>query len=542
MPDSVIGESTREFDAVVVGAGFGGLYMLHRLRALGLSTRLYEAGDDVGGAWYWNRYPGARCDIEAADYSYSFSPELEQEWEWSETYASQPEMLRYLNHVVDRFDLRRDITFGARVTNADYSETTGRWRIRTDTGQTALCRFFIMATGCLSVPMELEIPGLDSFQGEVYQTAQWPQEGVTFQGKRVGFVGTGSSGVQCIPRIAEQVSSLAVFQRTPVFTMPSPNRPLSAQERSEIKSWYRQRRAQARESWAGVLIGPVTRFAPEFDHEERTRTYWETYRKGLVGGIISSYSDVLTDKAANDTVADFLRDRIRDVVHDPDVAEALCPTSYPVGTKRPCLDFGYHETFNLPHVSLVDLRETPLLAITPRGIRTTDREYELDSIVLATGFDAMTGAVRAVDIRGRGGAALRDKWADGPVNYLGLCVAGFPNLFMISGPGSPSVLVNGVLAGESHADWIAECIAHLEKQGASAIEALPEAETEWWERAGEIAGMTLFPSTDSWYTGANVPGKKRVFMPFAGGFQLYQQMCGEVVADGYRGFTVIPAR
>ncbi|WP_219412371.1 flavin-containing monooxygenase [Pseudonocardia nigra] len=528
----------RSVDAVVVGAGLSGLYQLHRLRGLGLTTRVLEAADGVGGTWYWNRYPGARCDVESMSYSYSFSPELEQEWTWSEKYATQPEILRYVEHVADRFDLRRDITFGTRVTSAVYDERSRRWQVDTDTGESVDTQYLIMATGCLSVSKAPEIPGADRFAGSIHHTGHWPHEGVDFTGLRVGVIGTGSSGIQSIPIIAAQAADLTVFQRTPNFSMPAGNRPLTDAEVAERKADYRAWRAAQRTSHSGIPRPLATRSALEVSDAERTAAYQAGWERGDLVSIIGAYTDTLLDKASNDLAAEFVRGKIRAAVRDPELAETLSPRSFPYGTKRPCLDSGYYETFNEPHVHLVDLHRTPLAEITERGVRTSDREYAFDTIVFATGFDAMTGALTAVDIRGRGGVSLREKWGEGPRTYLGLAVAGFPNLFTITGPSSPSVLSNMIVSIEQHVDWVTDCIAHLREQGLTEVEATVEAEDEWVAHVEEAGNATLYPTADSWYMGANVPGKPRVFLAYVGGVGVYRERCDAVAADGYAGFRL----
>ena len=528
-------------DAVIVGAGFAGMYQLHTLRELGLSTRVIEAGSDVGGTWYWNRSPGARCDVESMSYSYSFSPELEQEWTWEEKYPPQPEILKYAQHVADRFDLRRDITFDTRVSRAVYDEEARRWSVSTDTGETISARFLIMATGCLSRPKAPEIPGAERFEGAIYHTGTWPHEGVDFSGMRVGVIGTGSSGIQSIPVIAEQARELTVFQRTPNYSMPAHNRPLEEEEVAEMKANYREWREKQRMSGFGVPVPLPTQSALEATQEERDATYQRGWDAGSLTELITSFTDTLTDREANETAAEFIRGRIREIVDDPEVAEALSPRSYPVGTKRPCLDTNYYQTFNEAHVELVNLRETPLMEITPKGVRTSDQEREFDAIVFATGFDAMTGALLAVDIRGEGGRSLRDKWAEGPRTYLGLMIAGFPNLFTITGPSSPSVLSNMMVSIEQHVEWITDCIAHMRENDLRTIDPTVEAEDAWVSHVEMVGDATLYPQTDSWYMGANVPGKPRVFMAYIGGVGVYREKCDEVVANGYEGFAFHPS-
>jgi cation diffusion facilitator CzcD-associated flavoprotein CzcO len=529
---------SRKVDAVVVGAGIAGLYQLHKLRELGVSTRVFEAGDGVGGTWYWNRYPGARCDVESLSYSYSFSPELEQEWNWTERYPTQPELLRYVNHVADRFDLRKDITFSTRVVAAVYDDTTQRWRVDTDTGETVDARFLIMATGCLSRSKLPEVPGLERFQGRTFHTGHWPHDGADLTGMRVGIIGTGSSAVQSIPIIAEQAADLTVFQRTPAYSIAALNRPLQQSELDERKAGYRAWREAQRTSGFGVPIELPTRSALEVSEEERSAKYEAGWQKGTLVSILAGYTDTLTDREANETAAEFVRQKIRERVHDPETAETLSPRSYPFGTKRPCLDTGYYETFNKPHVHLVDLRKTPLAELTERGVRTSEQEYEFDAIVFATGFDAMTGALTAIDIRGTGGLALREKWAEGPRSYLGLAVAGFPNLFTITGPSSPSVLSNMIVSIEQHVDWITDCVAFLRERGVAAIEATAEAENAWVAHVEEAGNATLYPTADSWYMGSNVPGKPRIFMAYIGGVGVYRQLCDGVAAKGYEGFVL----
>jgi cyclohexanone monooxygenase len=531
-------DRARHLDVVVVGAGFGGLYALHRLRGLGLSVQVYEAGSGVGGTWFWNRYPGARCDVESLEYSYSFSPELEQEWDWSERYAPQPEILRYINHVADRFDLRRDIQFDTRVTAAAFDETSGRWRVTTDRGDDVSARFCVMATGCLSAVTTPDIKGLSSFRGNWYHTGQWPHEGVDFSGQRVGVVGTGSSGIQSIPVIARRVSHLVVFQRTPNFSLPARNEPLAPDTQAEVKAGYGALRDTARSSFSAIAVSAPTELALDVEPAERRRRYEAAWARGGLMSMTTTFRDLILDKAANDTAAEFIRSKIREIVVDPDVARLLTPTDHPFATKRPCLDTGYFETFNRDNVTLVDLRQTPITEIVPAGIRTTGGVHDLDTIVFATGFDAMTGPLLRVDIRGRGDRPLSDKWSAGPRTYLGIATAGFPNLFILTGPGSPSVLSNMVMAIEQHVDWIADCLKFLGAKGLGTIEATVEAEDAWVDHVNQLASATLFPRANSWYMGANVPGKPRVFLPYVGGFPLYRSTCDDVAADGYRGFRL----
>jgi len=524
-------------DAVIVGAGFAGLYMLHRLRGLGFSARVFEAGAGVGGTWYWNRYPGARCDVESMDYSYSFSPELEQEWEWTERYASQPEILKYANHVADRFDLRRDIQFETRVTSAIFDEAARRWTVRTDRGDEVSSAFCIMATGCLSDLQVPPFPGLESFKGKRYHTGSWPHEGVDFTGRRVGIIGTGSSAIQSIPIIAKHAEHLYVFQRTPNYSVPARNVPMDPEYQRRWKAEYPKHRQAARESRVGFVMERNDVSALSVSAEEREREFEKRWQRGGLG-FAATYLDIQTNQDANDTAAAFFREKIRGIVRDPALAELLTPKTYPLGTKRLCVDTDYYATFNRDNVTLVDVRATPIEEIIPEGLRTQTCYYAFDSLIFATGFDAMTGALARIDIRGRGGASLKEKWTAGPRTYLGLTVAGFPNLFAITGPGSPSVLSNMIVSIEQHADWIADCLTYLREHGQRTIEATVEAEDAWVEHVNQVGHMTLYPKAASWYTGANVPGKPRVFMPYVGGVGLYRQKCDEVAAKGYEGFRL----
>jgi len=534
-------EPSAHVDAVVVGAGFAGLYAHHRLRRLGLSIQGYEGAADVGGTWWWNRYPGARCDVESMDYSYSFSDELEQEWTWSERYATQPEILRYVNHVADRFDLRRDIQFDTRVTAATWDAGAQRWDIVTDRGDRVSARFCIMATGCLSEAKQPEIDGIDSYAGETFHTGRWPHEGVDFSGLRVGVIGTGSSGIQSIPVIAEQAAHVTVFQRTPNFTMPAKNAPLDPEAISARKARAREHRQAMRESRAGVVVPMPEQSALRVDDEAREAQFEKAWASGTLYGMVAAFNDLLVDSDANDTAAEYVRARIREVVDDPEVAERLSPRNHPFGTKRPCLDTDYYATYNRDNVTLVDVRDTPIVAITSTGIRTASDEIAVDAIVFATGFDAMTGPLLRPYITGVDGVTLRDKWVAGPRTYLGIATAGFPNLFTITGPGSPSVLVNMLVAIEQHVDWVGDCIAYLRARHLGSIDATVEAEDAWVDHVNAVANLTLFPTANSWYMGANVPGKPRVFMPYIGGFPRYNETCEAVAADDYRGFTLTPA-
>jgi len=525
------------FDAVVVGAGFAGLYMLHRLRRLGLSARVFDKAAGVGGTWYWNRYPGARCDIESLAYSYSFDPDLEREWNWTERYPAQPEILRYLNHVADRFDLRRDIALSTTVRGATFDEAADRWRVETDPGGEVTARFLILATGCLSDAQIPAIPGLDTFAGDRYHTAHWPHEGVDFTGTRVAVIGTGSSGIQSIPVIAAEAAHTYVLQRTPNFSLPANNAPLDPAVLRATQENYADLRRRIRQSPLYFPVEYDDRSAlavPEEEFRARIEDHWE--RGGL--GIIGNYADQLLSEAAAERVATVVREKIRAKIDDPAIAERLIPTSYPFGAKRLCIDTGYYETFNRPDVTLVDLRETPITAIVPEGIATTGGTIEVEAIVFATGFDAMTGAILRIPIAGRGGLTIQEKWAGGPVTYLGLAVGGFPNLFTITGPGSPSVFSNMVPSIEQHVDWIADCLTYLAEHDLATIEAEESAEKTWTDQVHALGEMTIFPKGNSWYMGRNIEGKPDGLMPFAGGTVLYRQICDGVAAGGYQGFTL----
>jgi cyclohexanone monooxygenase len=524
-------------DAVVVGAGASGLYALFRLRSLGLSVQGIEAADDVGGTWWWNRYPGARCDIESMTYSYSFSHELEQEWSWSERYAAQPEILEYLSHVADRFDLRRHVEFGTRVTSAVFDETESRWNVSTDRGEDLSALYLIMATGCLSVPRMPDIPGVGTFAGEAYHTGLWPHQPVDFTGKRVAVIGTGSSAVQALPIIAETAAEVTIFQRTPAYSVPAWNRPLEPEEVRERKSRYSEYRRIERASGGGNPWFAREVSIWEETPEQRRQELEARYR---VGGFYlhSAYSDFFTDAGANGIAAEFVRDRIRERVHDQEVAELLCPYDYPFATKRMCIDTDYYEAYNRENVRLVDVRDTPIEEICPSGLRVGGETLGFDMLVYATGFDAMTGALNAIDIRGRSGLSLREKWTDGPRSYLGLMVAGFPNLFTVTGPGSPSVLSNMITSIEQHVDLIADCVLHVRDRAAGTIEPTPDAEERWVEHVREVGEATLYPKAKSWYMGANVPGKPRVLLPYVAGVGAYRQECERIVGNGFEGFTL----
>ncbi|MFK7918864.1 MAG: alpha/beta hydrolase fold domain-containing protein [Ilumatobacter sp.] len=527
-------------DVVIVGAGFAGMYELVRMRRAGFSAVVLEAADDVGGTWYWNRYPGARCDILSVDYSYSWDPELQREWQWSERYAAQPEILRYAQFVADKHELRSDIRFNTRVSSAVWNDDTRRWTIHTDHGDDVTAAHYVMATGCLSVPKVPDIDGVDRFAGDVYFTSTWPHDGVDFTGKRVAVIGTGSSAVQSIPLIAAEASELTVFQRTPNFSIPARNGPISDERLAPFLDDPVGYREQARHSGAGVPREIPVEGALMVSAEERLARYEAMWEASELLGVTSTFADTLTSIESNETLREFIHDKIRNTVHDSATAELLCPTNHYVGTKRACLDSNYYETYNLDHVRLVDLQATPISTITESGLDTGGdggASFEFDAIVFATGFDAMTGAIVGVDITGRNGVTLRDKWADGPVTYLGLMAAGFPNLYMITGPGSPSVLSNMMVSIEQHVDWIADTLIHLRDNDLDTIEPTELAEDKWGAHNNDFADLTLMPSANSWYMGVNVPGKPQMFLPYPGGVGRYRAACDEAVERGYLGFA-----
>jgi cyclohexanone monooxygenase len=541
---SVPGKSTEAYDAVVVGAGFAGMYMLHRLRQQGLSVRVYEQGDGVGGTWYWNRYPGARCDVESMQYSYSFSDELQQQWDWSERYAPQPEILKYANHVADRFDLRPDIQFDTRVEQAVFDESTDRWSVTISANgetRTVTAAYVILATGCLSNARMPDIKGLNDFKGEVYHTGHWPHHPVDFTGKRVAVIGTGSSALQSVPVIAAQASHLTVFQRTANFSIPARNAPLTPEERDAFRANYPEIRRIAREDMRNGIYQEIPDRGALDDGDNERRAKYET--RWSKGGLtfMGAYNNLVLDQAANDTAASFVRDKIAEIVSDPHTAKLLQPSDHPIGSKRICVDTDYYATFNRSNVTLVDIKAGGIDQILPNAVRAGDRDYEVDALVLATGFDAMTGSVAKIDIQGRGGGTLNQKWAEGPRTYLGLMSAGFPNLFVITGPGSPSVLSNMIVSIEQHVDWIADCLGYMRAQGFAAMEAETDAEDRWVAHVNEAAYATLYPQANSWYMGANIPGKPRIFMPYIGGVGAYRQICNDVAAKGYQGFKMTGA-
>ncbi|MBD9562268.1 flavin-containing monooxygenase [Pseudomonas sp. PDM09] len=523
-----------QVDAVVVGAGFAGLYMLYKLRLLGLRVQVFEANADVGGTWYANRYPGLRCDAESVEYSYSWSEDLQQDWCWSERFATQPEILSYIRHVAERFDLRRHIQFDTRVSSAVFDEARGLWQVRTDQGNAISARYFIMASGCLSSARLPSFEGLETFEGDCYHTVDWPKAGVDFRGKRVGIIGTGSTGVQLIPVAAQQAEHLYVFQRTPAYVVPARNAPLEADYVSRIKNDYVAIRAVARQQGLGLYPRP-TESAVEVSPETREQTF---ERQWSVGGpqFMFTYKDMLTNKEANQYAVDFLHRKIRSIVTRPEVADELCSHDYPVGAKRICVGTDYYETYNRDNVSLVNVRKSPIERIVPKGIRTRDGDYALDAIVFATGYDAMTGALLDVDIRGLGGRRLADKWAAGPQNYLGVSVSEFPNFFMITGPGSPSVFSNVVLSIEQHVDWVSDCLQYMQEKGWSRVAVKEQAVLDWVEHVNQVANSTLIPQANSWYVGANIPGKPRVFMPYVGGVGPFRKKCDAEAESGYASF------
>ena len=534
-------EDTEAYDVVVVGAGFAGMYMLHRLRGRGFSVRVYEQGGDVGGTWYWNRYPGARCDVESMQYSYSFSEELQQDWNWSERYAPQPEILKYANHVADRFDLRSEIQLHTRVDRAAFDETAKRWLVSTSDGKTAMAKYVVLATGCLSNARMPDIKGLNSFEGKVYHTGHWPHEAVDFEGLSVGVIGTGSSAIQSVPIIAAQARHLTVFQRTPNFSIPARNAPLTGEEREAFRANYPEIRRFAREEARnGIYTEMPDRGALDDGENERRAKYEARWDRGGLT-FMSVYNNLAIDKAANDTAADFVREKIAEIVRDPETARLLQPNNHPIGSKRICIDTNYFATFNHPNVTLADIKSNPIEEITAKAVRTRAKDYEIDALVLATGFDAMTGSVAKIEIRGRDGQTLNQKWAEGPKTYLGLMSAGFPNLFIITGPGSPSVLSNMIVSIEQHVDWITDCIAWMRDRGLDTMEADRDAEEKWVAHVNEVAHTTLYPQANSWYMGANIPGKPRIFMPYIGGVGVYRQICNDVAAKGYEGFAMAAA-
>ena len=543
-PEVEAGRGDNDFDVVVIGAGFAGLYALHHLRQRGYSIRCYEAASGVGGTWYWNRYPGARVDVESHEYSYSFSEELQQEWVWSEKYAAQAELLRYLNHVTDRFDLRRDIRFETRVTAAHYDDATGRWRLTTSRGETVHATYCVMATGFLSAPNKPPFKGLEKFTGRQFLTGQWPHEKVDFTGRRVGVIGTGSSAIQSIPVIAEEAGHLTVFQRTPAFSIPARNGPLDPAQDRKIKARYAELREMEHELAPGGFLlthgeieTPTQLSFAKATPEARRAEFERRYQSGGLN-LYLAYTDLVVNQEANDALSDFVREKIRERVKDPATAEKLLPRGWPILTKRLCADTGYYETYNRDNVSLVDIKHTPIEEFTPSGLRVGGVEYPLDDIVFATGFDAMTGALDRIDIRGRGGKRLKEYWEAGPRTYLGFMTAGFPNLFYIDGPSSLGAVFQPVLLSQFQVNGLADCFDWLRAEGRGPIEPTVAGEDGWIRLCSDVAEATLFPQANSWYMGANIPGKPRVILTYLGGFPDYRRRFHEAAANGYSGFAV----
>ena len=533
-------ETDVDVDAVVIGAGFSGLYMLHKLREQGLDVRVYEKGEEVGGTWYWNTYPGARCDSESHIYCFSFDEGLHREWTWSERYPEQPEILDYLQWVADRLDLHRNIAFEREVTSATYDDETATWTVELADGERVRTRYFVTAVGCLSEPFLPDFDGLDEFEGEWYHTARWPDEEIDFGDDHVGVIGTGSTGIQFISEVGGRADHLTVFQRTPNYAVPARNRPLAEDEYEEIRENYDDIWERARDSRLGM----------PFDHEHETdyglseaeirEVLEERWQQGGFRFLHSfEPGSILSNPELNDVVSAFIREKIRERVDDPETAEKLVPTDHPYGSKRPPMDYNdYYGTYNRDDVSLVDVDENPIERVTADGIRTTADHYDLDMLVFATGFDAMTGAILAMDIEGKDGRTLDEKWAAGPRTYLGLMTHGFPNLFTITGPQSPSVLTNMPLSIEQHVEWIADCIAYMDEHGYDRIDATEDAENQWVQNTNMLAENMLFSEADSWYRGANVPGKTQVFTPFPGGLDNYREICARVARDDYDGFEL----
>jgi cyclohexanone monooxygenase len=534
------GDSSGEtaYDVVVVGAGFSGLYLLHRLRdELGLSVKVVEKADDVGGTWYWNRYPGARCDSESHIYCYSFDEELLDEWKWSKRYPEQPEILEYLRFVADRLDLRPDIDFGTEVTAATFDEGAGEWVVRTDDGSSVRCQFFVPAVGCLSKPFVPDFDGIDSFEGETYHTARWPHDPVDFEGKHVGVVGTGATGIQVIPKVAPRAEHLTVFQRTPNYAVPARDRPLDDEDWAEIQEHYDEIMEKRRRTSGGYPFASARETAADLSTEELEELLEPRWKEGGFR-FRDTFEDLMVNPETNEKVSEYVRERIREAVDDPDLAEKLVPSDQYYGAKRPPLHTDYYETFNRDDVSLADVREAPIERITPVGVRTTDAEYELDMLVFATGFDAMTGTLLEMDIRGRDGTTLAEKWADGPRTYLGLGVRGFPNMFTITGPQSPSVLSNMPTSIEAHVEWVSDAIGRFVAEGVPFVEPTAAAEEAWTDHNREVAESTLYTTADSWYRGKNIPDKPTVFTPYVGGVGVYNETIREVEEKGYEGFTL----
>lgn len=530
--------ATEQVDVVVIGAGFAGMYMLKKLRDdLGMTTQVYERGSGVGGTWFWNRYPGARCDSESYIYCFSFDDDLLQEWNWSGKYPEQPEILEYLNHVADRFDLRSGIQFNTSVTAAHFNDDTGLWDVETDQGDRVSAKYVVTAIGCISTGQIPQIPGLDSFQGDWHHTGAWPHEGVDFEGKRVAVIGTGSSGVQSIPVIARESDHLTVFQRTPQYTIPARHENVDQEFLREVKANYTEIMQKSKESFAGFPVEFTEESALDVSDEERRAKFEELWEVGGFRFLFQSYGDIAVDRRANDTASEFIRSKIREIVKDPVTAEKLLPRDHPFGSKRALIDTNYFDTYNRDNVDLVDIRHFPIEEITSTGLRTADgQEYEFDVIVFATGYDAMTGTFFNIDLKGRNGVSLRDKWSEGPKTYLGIATTEFPNMFMITGPGSPSVLSNMPVSIEQHVEWVSDFIEYLSERDVGTVDVTPEAEEEWVQHVNDVAEQTMYMLADSWYLGANIPGKPRVFMPYAGGVGVYRERCEEIASTDYPGF------
>ncbi|PLW69574.1 flavin-containing monooxygenase [Pseudohalioglobus lutimaris] len=528
-------ENVENVDIVIIGAGFSGMYALHRLR--NHNVVCLEAGEGVGGTWYWNRYPGARVDIESVEYSYSFDEELQQEWSWPEYFSAQPDLERYANHVADRFNLRERIRFSNPVKSMRFNQDENLWHVYTAQGNHLVCRYVIAATGSLTAPNMPPWPGREAFKGDIYHTARWPAEGVDFSGKRVGFIGTGSTGIQAMPIIAEQAEELYVFQRTPAFCMPSGNRPLDEEYERDWKDNYQERRRQMLDTYGASLIKQPEFSAHECTAEQREDILEQAWKSQSAFQLILAFSDVMTDPEVNEMVCEFARNKIRSIVKDPEVAELLCPTSYPIGGKRLCIGNGYFEMYNRGNVTLVDVKKAPIIEFTETGLRTEAAQYDLDIIITATGFDAVTGAMERIDIEGCNNRKLVEKWADGPTTYLGAMVSGFPNLFMIHGPSTPAAQAQMITSGEWQVNWTADIIDNMEQEGLSRIDVTEEAEQSWAQEVNMVSEQTLHKLADSWYNAKNIEGKKGGMMIYVGGFPRFSELCEAAIADGYKGFT-----
>lgn len=525
--------ATRRLDVVIVGAGFGGMYVVHKFNAMGLKIQGYEAGSDVGGVWYWNRYPGARVDLPSIDYSFGFSPEVEQEWTWSEQFAAQPELLRYINFVADRLDLRRHIQFNTRVTSAEWDDARQVWVVKTDQGDVVEATYCIMATGPLSIPKDPEIPGIGRFRGELLRAGRWPHQPVSYAGKRVGVIGTGSTGIQIVQEVGPQAGELFVFQRTPSFTMPMRNVPLEPDYVAEVKRNYAGLRESARNSPAGGIRPASTRAFFSVTPAQRLSLMEDAWKQGGLA-MLGTFSDLLVNEEANEHVAEFVRGKIGEMVKDPVTAEKLKPRGYPIFARRPCLDSSYYETFNLPTVHLMDCNEDPIVEITDKGVRTRSGEVELDMLIFATGYDGLTGAMLAVDVQGRDGLRVSQKWSEGARSYLGIMMAGFPNLFMTTGPNGPAALANIIRISENDVDWIADAMRHMSATGQTAMEPTAEAEDGWMKTVAALSQRSLLNKAKTWYLGANVKDKPQGLSMFTGGFPKYREYCALATQDGYR--------